>query len=268
MINYHARKILNILLSEKTPSKKLNSLSNKDIAAFCSQLIELKETGQDPKWHPEGNVWTHTMMVVDVAAELKNELPKEDHPSYMLGALLHDIGKPATSEYSDGRIKSPGHDHQGAIIAGECLRKNGFDEDTINEVTAYVREHLRPIALYRDRNKVSDNAINKLGKRINIDKLILLAKADHWGRDKDEAFRREYPAGDWLKSRIEHNALMKKQPKPFLKGKFLKNHGVEDGPEIGRLINESLKLQKEGRISSVRDAKKWAKERIEQERSK
>ena len=85
------------------------------LPAVAPELLPLAATPQDPEWHPEGDVWTHTLQVVDEAARLLDGL-EADRPrqlAVMLGALCHDLGKPATTRFEDGRIRSRGHEEAG-----------------------------------------------------------------------------------------------------------------------------------------------------------
>ncbi len=200
--------IKNLLFSDKPSEfflylKKCNKLSD------FPELLSLNITLQNPFWHPEGNVFVHTLMVIDIAADYRPYFFNEiDAIEYMLGALCHDFGKPYTTSFDEGSLRSIMHDSLGLAPAYSLLMKIGLIEH-YEKTAKYIIEHLKPIHLFTNRNKVSDSAILKLSKRINLEHLVLLSKADHFGRTDDEAVSRTFPAGDWLLQR--YSEVQKKQ---------------------------------------------------------
>src|SRR5260370_16437054 len=85
------------------------------LPVVAPELLPLAETPQDPEWHPEGDVWTHTLQVIDEAAGLIPDLAG-DQPralTVMLAALCHDLGKASTTKHENGRIRSPGPQEAG-----------------------------------------------------------------------------------------------------------------------------------------------------------
>ena len=198
-----------LLLNSEKPSDFFDYLKNNNKLNRFPELYYLIVTCQDASWHPEGSVWTHTLMVIDVAAELRSTYETEkDALAFMLGALCHDFGKPYTTIMKQGRIKSPLHDLMGLPPTNSFLKKLGLSE-FFPVVSSYIMEHLKPIQLYKNRENVSDAAILRLSKRINIVDLYKLSAADHWGRTDEEAIRRIHPAGDWLLAK--YNEIVAKE---------------------------------------------------------
>ncbi|MEJ5244469.1 MAG: HD domain-containing protein [Bacteroidota bacterium] len=194
---------LRIMLNSEKPSEFFEYLKKNNKLGSFSELYFLIITCQDATWHPEGSVWTHTLMVIDVAAEFRNTYHSEkDALAFMLGALCHDFGKPYTTIMKQGRIKSPLHDLMGLPPTKSFLNKLGLDE-FFSDVSVYIMEHLKPIQLYKNRENVSDAAILRLSKRINIYDLYKLSASDHWGRTDEEATKRIHPAGEWLLQRYK-----------------------------------------------------------------
>ncbi len=265
-MNPHYIKLLhdlnNLLLSEKKPSLYLRG-------SFGKQLLQVPEISamldcpQDPIWHPEGDVWQHTILVVDRAAELKSKLTSAtDQSAFMLGAFFHDIGKPLTTVYKDNRWRSPAHDIKGSKICRNLLTDSDFSKEIIDKASSFVLEHLKPINLYKYRDNISDTAIRRLARRVNIEQLIYLAMADHFGRTTPDALAKEFPAGPWLLAKHLHIEKYDNKPKPILKGRHLAKYGVKPGSLMGKLISESLIAQIDGEIQNVNDAKKWAYHRL------
>ncbi len=252
------------LLTHHKPSKYLNYLRDNSYLPFIPELNALIGVPQDPAWHPEGDVWNHTLMVVDEAAKLKDNLQTlHEKEAFMLGSLCHDFAKPFTTIYIDGRWRSPKHESILFPVRNFLLRMY-YNKPVSDETIVYVKEHLQPIHLYKNKNNVSDKAIMKLADRISIEKLLLLGQADHFGRLAQDAVRREYPAGKWLYKRYTTLAGRDKKnmSKPFLSGKILLEMNLKPGRKMGELIRLSYQMQIDGKINSVEEAVDWAKTQL------
>jgi tRNA nucleotidyltransferase (CCA-adding enzyme) len=101
-----------------------------------------------------------------------------------------------------------------------------------------------------------------LALRVNIEKLVRLARADHLGRTTEEALAGQFPAGEWLLEESKKLDVLLQKPAPYLTGKFLLSLGLKPGPDLGKLIQESFELQLEGEIADVAAAEAWARRRI------
>ena len=152
-------------------------------------MASLVGVPQEPEWHPEGDVDVHTLMVVDEARKLINELDYPRQVAVMLGALAHDFGTPPTTEFADGRIRSRGHDEAGVGPTATFLDTlgvftlNGFD--VRKQVVELVRYHLKPGEYYKSKSPVGDGAFRRLARKVEPDLLYRVAKADSLGRNPD-----------------------------------------------------------------------------------
>ena len=250
-----------LLLRAERPSIGLEILRQTKALRFFPELEALIDVPQDPTWHPEGCVWTHTLMVVDEAAKLRVGEEKNDLV-LMFGALCHDFGKPETTIWKDGHWRSPAHDVLGMQPTEKFLRRLTDEASLIEKVTVLVREHLRPSMLYNDREKVTPGAIRRLALRVSIPELLLVAEADHFGRTTDDALRREFPAKQWLLDQASKLDVRDEKPKPFLKGRHLLQLGMRPGPQMGKVLAEAFGLQLDGAILSLEEAKAWASQRL------
>ena len=250
-----------LLLRAEQPSIGLEILRQTKILRFFPELEALIDVPQDPTWHPEGCVWTHTLMVVDEAAKLRIGEEKADLV-LMFGALCHDFGKPETTIWKDGHWRSPAHDVLGMQPTEKFLRRLTDEASLIEKVAVLVREHLRPAMLYNDREKVTPGAIRRLALRVSIPELLLVAEADHFGRTTDDALRREFPAKQWLLDQASKLDVRDDKPKPFLKGRHLLQLGMRPGPQMGKVLEEAFALQLDGAIISFEEAKAWASQRL------
>jgi len=256
-----------LLLKSRRPSIGLDWMRRLKLLRYFPELDALIGVRQDPEWHPEGDVWTHNNMAIDEAAMLRNELPDEkEQLACMFGALCHDFGKPGTTAFIDGRWRSPGHEAAGELPARTFLGRITNDSAIIEETIAYVRTHLRPMLLYKQRSTVSQGAIRRLALEMDIRKIVRLATADHFGRTAPDALERSFPAGEWLLQQAALLDVADQAPRPFLRGKDLIDSGIPPGPAIGVIIKESFNLQLDGEIQSRSDALVWLRRRLSMER--
>ncbi len=255
-----------LLLRAQRPSIGLDWMRRLGLLPYFPELESLIGVQQDPEWHPEGDVWVHTLMVVDEAAKIRDA---EDDGEFwnlalMLGALCHDLGKPLCTAFSEGRWRSPGHDVRGEGPTRSFLARITRETALIDTVVTYVREHLRPALLYNARHEVKPGAIRRLALRVDIEKLVRVARADHFGRTTADALAREFPAGDWLLEMSRNLNVLEVKPEPWLSGKYLLSLGLKPGPAVGELIRESFDLQLEGELTSREEAEAWARRRVEE----
>lgn len=171
--------ISNHLLNDEKPSIYLNEIYDSDEFSKYpfDMLKQLKSTEQSPKFHPEGNVWIHTMMVVDECSNIKGK--SKDSLALMWSALLHDLGKPKTTKMKKDRLTSYDHDKTGAKLAQQFLQCFTDDQDFINRVCKLVRYHMHILFVVKDLPFGDKKSILN---DTNIDELALLGLADRLGR--------------------------------------------------------------------------------------
>lgn len=226
-------------------------------------LVQLPHTPQEPEWHPEGDVWIHTLMVVDEAAKIveQEHLKGNDALAVLLGAFCHDFGKPATTKEEGGRIRALGHEQAGVEVARKFLSEIGIEASMRDQVAKLVAEHLKPSMFYVEEvergNKITDGAIRRLAARISpatLHQLVCVAKADHLGRgpfvdpkEPEKSFMPiEYPAGEWLLTRASRLGVYDATPKPVLFGRDLIALGFEPGPIFGDIIRAAEEMHVRG----------------------
>ncbi len=255
-----------LLLKAPQPSIGFNWMRKLGLLRYFPELKALIGVPQDPVWHPEGDVWEHNCLVIDSAAQIRDNDFLADEPNVefeklalMLGALCHDFGKPSTTQKgSDGRWRSPAHANRGEHPTRKFLSRLTNDKKLIERVVLYVLEHLKPAELYKVRHVVHDSTIRRLSLKIDINKLVRMAKADHFGRTTPDAIAKIFPAGEWLIQQSEHLKILDSKPKPLLTGKMLLKMGMQPGPAMGKLIDESFDLQLEGQFHTLKDVLDWA----------
>jgi len=235
------------------------------IGACLPELSVLEATPQDKEWHPEGNVWVHTLMVVDEAAAIvrrdRELLDPQERLTVVLGALLHDLGKATTTSQAvkDGRsrIVSPRHEAEGEAPAEAVLSRWAFGEDVSRGVLAIVRWHLIPGALYyaRERGELDArsyaNAVRKAVKRIHpVRAAVLLAacEADWRGRALPGIDAMPFTPGTMFAEAIAAGGFDRAPVTPLVQGRDVLGRGVAPGPEVGRLIAEVEAARDRGEI--------------------
>ncbi len=247
-----------LLLKSKKPSIGLKAAKKLGVLNYFPELKALIGVPQDPKWHPEGDVWTHTLMVLDEAAKLRTGIKKTDL-ALMFGALCHDFGKPLTTKFLRGRWRSPSHDKDGITPTLNFLKRLTDDRDLIKQVTILVKEHLRPIQLFNERDQINSGTIRRLSLRVQIPDLILLAKADYLGRNLTAKEKACFEAGDWLLAEAERMNIKDEGPRPLLMGKHLLKLGMSPGPAMGKILKLAFEKQLNGDFQTNEQAILWAK---------
>ncbi|HSS20869.1 MAG TPA: hypothetical protein VLL54_12400 [Pyrinomonadaceae bacterium] len=221
---------------------------------------------QDPEWHPEGDVFIHTRLATDRAKELLAGLSYAKQVTVMLATLAHDFGKPATTEFLEGRWRSRGHEEGGVAPTERFLDRlkihtlDGYDVRA--QVIALVRDHLKPGEFFKKRDEVGDGAFRRLARRCELDLLFRVAKADSIGRNTYDVPREQWlfsgESQDWFIQKARELAVEQKPPAPLLLGRHLLELGLQPGPRLGEITKRVYELQLDGQVASLEDARKVA----------
>lgn len=233
------------------------------IERYFPELHALIGVPQSPRWHPEGDVWIHTMMAIDAMAKLcrsdSSVQKKEQCLELMFAVLCHDLGKAThTTVEEDGRIRAIGHEEAGVLPTKNLLYRLTDEHDFIASILPLVRHHLKPSQFYRDRAKAG--AFRRLATEVTIETLVIVAKADFLGRTTEEAKEGVYPAGAWMLEISKALNVSEKPPKPLLRGKDLITLGLDPSPQFKKILNRVYMLQLEGSVQSREEALHAAKE--------
>lgn len=256
-----------LLLRSRQPSLGLKWL--RDLGAIDQLFPEIKsliDVPQDPEWHPEGDVFIHTGLVLDRAHEFIDDLPYAKQITVMLAVLAHDFGKPATTEFIEGRLRSRGHEEAGVAPTEAFLdRLNLHTLDGYNvraQVIALVREHLKPGEFFKKREEVGDGAFRRLARKCELTLLYRVAKADSLGRNAEWVPREKWygsEAQEWFIQRAKELEVEQQPPAPILLGRHLLEMGLPPGPRVGEITKAVYDLQLDGRVRTLDDARDMAK---------
>ena len=233
-----------------------------DLGVVDQLLPELKPLlgcEQEPEWHPEGDVWTHTLMVIDKARELNGDLDRPRLIAVMLGAVCHDLGKPATTAVIDGRIRSMDHEQAGVEPTLRLLNRlnihtiDGYD--VREQVIGLVANHLKP-GMFAKAGNVGDGAFRRLSQKVDMELLARVARADCLGR----AGGFDCSATDWFLERARALGVEHQPPAPLLLGRHVLELGLAAGPRVGAILKLVYEKQLDGEIRTLEEAIDAARE--------
>ena len=223
-------------------------------ARLLPEMHALIDCPQEPEWHPEGDVWIHTLMVIDRAREANGDLDRGRQSAVMLGAVCHDFGKPVTTATIDGRIRSLGHEEAGVEPAARFLDRlnvhslDGFDVRA--QVLGLTAHHLKPGAFYKVRQELRDGAFRRLALKVDLELLARVARADCLGRTGNF----DCSAMDWFLERARALGVEHKAPAPLLMGRHLLELGMTPGPRMGEVLKAVYELQLDGAVTTLQEA--------------
>jgi tRNA nucleotidyltransferase (CCA-adding enzyme) len=237
-----------------TPAHGLQALHDSGWLKHYPQLQAMQGCSQEPRWHPEGDVWRHTCLVVDQMASIAQQrnLNAEQRSMLCFAALLHDVAKPLTSFVDDqGGIRSPGHAQAAEPLLPHFFDSIGAPSRLLRPVWHLINDHLTHL-----HAEPTDRAIRRLSARLNpasLQQWEMLVQADASGRSPQPPSR---PALPWLKQAQAMN-IADTQPTPWVTGAMLMALGVQPGPAMGQLIRQAYEAQLDGEFESAEEAKKW-----------
>jgi tRNA nucleotidyltransferase (CCA-adding enzyme) len=219
------------------------------------ELQALAGCGQEPEWHPEGDVWVHTLQVVDRARTRIDDLERPQKITVMLGAVCHDLGKPATTAFIDGRIRSMDHEEQGVAPTHAFLDRLNLHSidgyDVRRQVIGITAQHLKPGSWFKVRDEVGDGAFRRLAHKVDLELLARVAKSDCEGRVPG---RFDCSAMDWFLERARALGVEHRPAPPILLGRHLLGLGLQPGPRVGEILKAVYEQQMDGTITTLDEA--------------
>jgi tRNA nucleotidyltransferase (CCA-adding enzyme) len=260
-----------ILLAAAQPSVGLRWLDRLNVTPqLFPELDALKGVEQEPHWHPEGDVLTHTLLTCDRARELIEDLDYPRRAAVMLAALCHDFGKPSTTEFVEGHWRSHGHAEAGVaptLVFLDRLKMFTLDGyDVRAQALALVREHLKPRDFYLKRDEIDDGTFRRLASRCELELLYRVAKADILGRNAPWVPREQWfgsEAQEWFIARARELAIERRPPAPILLGRHLLEMGLKPSPLVGEIQRAVYELQLDNRVRTLEEARAAARELME-----
>jgi putative nucleotidyltransferase with HDIG domain len=197
------------------------------------EIVRLHGVEQPPEFHPEGDVWIHTMMLLD-------QLPEGVSPALAWGALLHDVGKPATFTPGPGRIRFNGHVEVGVKIAEDICRRLRFSNEESEQIARLVENHMR----FGDVMRMKDSTLKRFFRLPSFAEHLALHRMDVMASFGDLTLY------DFAKGRFEAMSQEEVRPALLVTGRDLIEAGYKPGPRFKELLALVEDAQLEGRIHS------------------
>lgn len=242
-----------LLLSPK-PSIGLQLMKEMGALPFFTPLDLYEQTPQDPVSHPEGNVWIHTLMALDVMATLRTGESKRDLTK-MFAVLLHDCAKPITTVIENGKVNAPHHALVGVDVAKVFLENITNEHAFISDVLPLVRYHGAVRKVY----ETPPSEVLHLSAHVCIENLIPVAKADFLGRGLYENRTLAFAAGDWLNEQASQLGVLSSPPEPLIMGRDLIAMGLTPNEHFKKILDHAYKAQLDQQFFTKSEAKAWLK---------
>jgi len=214
------------------------------LTALLPEMTAMKGVQQSPDYHPEGDVYVHTLGLLE-----RLERPSE---TLALGALLHDIAKPVCAVVREHRVTFYGHCERGAEMAVEICQRLRRSRDTWERVAYLVKNHLR----HTSARQMRQSTLKRFLREDGIDELLELTRLDALASSGELA---DYEYCMARRSELGDEEL---KPAPFLTGRDLIALGLEPGPRFGEILDAVTDAQLEGEITNRDEATAWVRTRF------
>jgi poly(A) polymerase len=209
------------------------------------EIKKMQGVQQPPQFHPEGDVWIHTLMLLE-------GLPAGASKTLALGALLHDVGKPPTFRMAPDRIRFDEHAEVGTVMAAEICRRFHMSNDEIEEVCALVANHMR----FADVKRMKDSTFKRFVRLPNFDEHLELHRLDCL------ASHRDLELYDFTQQKLRELPPEQIRPQPLLSGDDLIAAGYKPGPLFKELLASVEDAQLEGSIQTKDEALRLVREKV------
>jgi putative nucleotidyltransferase with HDIG domain len=205
------------------------------LSDLLPEIAAMKGVEQPPQYHPEGDVWVHTLLLL--------EKLRDPTPTLALGALLHDVGKPPTFRVAE-RIRFDGHVEEGVKMAHRILERLRFSNDQTERVEALVANHMK----FADAAKMKESTLKRFLRQPHFDEHLELHRLDVLSSNG------QLGNYDLVKRRLESMPVEELKPPPLVSGDDLIAAGYQPGPKFSRMLAAVEDAQLEGRIRTREDA--------------
>ncbi|MCK5855465.1 MAG: HD domain-containing protein [Sulfurovaceae bacterium] len=241
-----------LLLKSSKPSIGFELMRElKIVKKYYPELYAIIDVPQSKVWHPEGDVWIHTLMCVDKMVTFRTGEEKYDL-KMMFAILCHDLGKATHTQIYPNKISAIGHEVAGIVPTENFLYRLTDEHSFIKSILPLVKYHLSPSLYFRSGAK--NSTIRKLSTRVNIEELVMVARADFLGRTTKASLSGYYEAGDWLLAKAKELDVYNKPPKVLLQGRDLIALGYKPSVSFKEMLDSVYLRQIEGHVRTKEEA--------------
>lgn len=206
------------------------------LAEVLPEVAAMKGVEQPPEFHPEGDVWTHTLLMLE-------GLPPGVPLTLALGVLLHDVGKPSTFRVAD-RIRFDGHVEAGVMIADKILHRLRFSHEEIDQVEALIANHMR----FKDAPKMRESTLKRFLRMTQFDEHLELHRLDCLS---SHGHLENY---QFILDKFAHTPDEVLKPEPLVRGEDLIDAGYKPGPLFSKMLTMVEDAQLDGQIRTKKEA--------------
>jgi poly(A) polymerase len=234
------------MLTEGHARRAFELLDESDLLVqVLPEVSRMKGVQQPPQFHPEGDVWIHTLMLLE---QLEPGCPA----TLAWGALLHDVGKPPTFRQAPDRIRFDGHVEVGVAIGAEICRHFRFSNDETRQILALIDNHMR----FADAPRMKASTLKRFFRLENFPEHLALHRMDCL------AAHRNLEIYDFVRNRYEALPQQEVRPQPLLTGRELIAAGYKPGPLFKEMLQTAEDAQLEGLISTTEAGMAFVKEKF------
>ena len=240
------REELTKMLTEGRARRAFELLDESDLLVqVLPEVSKMKGVEQPPQFHPEGDVWIHTLMLLE-------QLEPGCSMTLAWGALLHDVGKPPTFRIAPDRIRFDGHVDIGVAIAADICRRFRFSNDETRQILALVENHMR----FADAPRMKASTLKRFFRLENFPEHLAMHRMDCM------AAHRNLEIYDYVRERYGSLAQEEVSPTPLLTGRELIAAGYAPGPAFKEMLQTVEDAQLEGVIATPEQAMALVRERF------
>ena len=219
------------------------------LSVVLPEIAVMKGVQQPPQFHPEGDVWIHTRLMLE-------QLPPGTSPTLAWGVLLHDVGKPPTfksAEETGDRIRFDGHVDVGVSMAEALCRRLRFSNEDTQQILALVANHMR----FKDVEQMKASTLKRFVRLPRFNEHLELHRLDCLSS------HRHLESYGFVRRLLEETPLEEIRPPRLITGNDLREMGYKPGPIFGQILNAVEDAQLEGQLRSRRDAEEFVRERFD-----
>ncbi len=209
------------------------------------EVARMKGVEQPPQFHPEGDVWVHTLLLLD-------QLPEACAATLAWGALLHDVGKPPTFRRAPDRIRFDGHVEIGVAMGAEICRRFRFSNDETRQILALIENHMR----FADAPRMKASTLKRFFRLDNFDEHLALHRMDVM------AAHGNLEIYNFVRERRAEMPEETVRPRPLVTGSDLIAAGYTPGPRFKEMLTAVEDAQLEGAIATPQEAMRYVTERF------